>query len=395
MFSTMNPNLNFDVFISYSHRDYVKNNVVIPGNFVSQIKSALDNTGISYWFDENGVLSGDEFAPLIARAIKNCQIFIFISSNNSNSSEWTIKEIATANTYHKKIIPVRLDEALYSEQIIMYLASLNHIDIFSNPEKELQHLVDDIKNFLSQRDRKKLDEKKKKITQKHTVPGLVGLDFFDIIQNSILKRQTIRITYKSYKAQEARDIVVFPYILKEFRSRWFVIGSKNNRKLTLQTLALDRIVSCNIETDIPYRDNPAIDIEHFFDDVVGVSKGINSVAREIKFWVSESQYKYFITKPFHPSQQIEEIIPGNGCVFKIKVIMNRELFSELLTFGGNLRVISPQKAVNTMKSIAFNILNLYNKKSYHVLHPEAAPDTDEDPELDTQFKIIIKSKTAR
>lgn len=379
----MNPNLNFDVFISYSHKDYVKNNVVIPGNFVSQIKSALDNASISYWFDENGVLSGDEFAPLIARAIKNCQIFVFISSSNSNSSEWTIKEIATANTYRKKIIPVRLDDSLYSEQVIMYLASLNHIDIFTNPEKELKHLVDDIKNFLIQRDHKKLDEKRKKITQKHTVPGLVGLDFFDTIQSSILKRQTIKVIYKSYKSQDGREIILYPYILKEFRSRWFVIGSKNNSKLTLQTLALDRIVSCNIESGIPYRDNPMIDVEHFFDDVVGVTKGTNSVAREIKFWVSETRYKYLITKPFHPSQQIEEKIPGNGCVFKINVVMNRELFSELLNYGSDLRVISPLKAVNTMKSNAWKILDLYNKKSYHVLHPEMVPKAIEDTTNDT------------
>ena len=374
----MNENLNFDIFISYSHKDYLENNTVIPGNLVSQIKSALDKAGISYWFDENGVLSGDEFAPLIARAIKSCKIFIFISSSNSNTSEWTIKEIATANTYRKKIIPVRLDDSLYSEQVIMYLAALNHIDIFTNPEKELQHLVEDIKNFLAQLDHKKINEKKKIITQKHKVPGLVGLDHFDTIQKSILKCQTIKVGYKSYKAQDIDEIILFPYILKEFRSRWFVIGSRNNSQLTIKTLALDRIHSISIASDIPYQNNSDIDVEHFFDDVVGVSKNINDVAREIKFWTSESRYKYLITKPFHPSQKIVEKIPGNGCVFTINVVMNRELFSELLTFGNDLRVIYPFKAVNTMKSIIGKTLELYKKKSYHVLHPEAAPIDEAD-----------------
>ena len=48
----------YDVFISYSRRDYVdERNNVIPGNVVSKIKEALTNAGISYWFDEEGIYS--------------------------------------------------------------------------------------------------------------------------------------------------------------------------------------------------------------------------------------------------------------------------------------------------------------------------------------------------
>ena len=72
----------YDVFISYSRKDYVdeKKNV-IPGNVVSKIKEALTQAGISYWFDEEGIYSGDEFAGVLTKAIRNSQIFLFISSN--------------------------------------------------------------------------------------------------------------------------------------------------------------------------------------------------------------------------------------------------------------------------------------------------------------------------
>ena len=55
-------------------------------------------------------------------------------------------------------------------------------------------------------------------------------------------------------------------------NRWFVFGSRATN-LVLFNLALDRIVSIE-PVDIPFRDNPNFDPEHFFDDVIGVSKNI-------------------------------------------------------------------------------------------------------------------------
>lgn len=46
----------YDVFISYSSNDYFdREKNVIPDNVISQIKSYLQNAGISYWFDEEGI----------------------------------------------------------------------------------------------------------------------------------------------------------------------------------------------------------------------------------------------------------------------------------------------------------------------------------------------------
>ena len=48
--------LKYDVFISYSTKDYIdESKNVIPNNVISQIKTALREAGISYWFDEDGI----------------------------------------------------------------------------------------------------------------------------------------------------------------------------------------------------------------------------------------------------------------------------------------------------------------------------------------------------
>ena len=104
----------YDVFISYSRKDYVdENKNVIPGNVVSKIKDALSEAGISYWFDEEGIYSGQNFTEKIVSNIEASKIFLFLSTANSNESKWTSKEIATADEFGKHIIPVRIDKTPY------------------------------------------------------------------------------------------------------------------------------------------------------------------------------------------------------------------------------------------------------------------------------------------
>lgn len=139
----------YNVFISYSTKDYIDGNKnVIPDNVISKVKTALGEAGITYWFDEEGIYSGDEFAPILARAIRESEIFLFISSKSSNESEWTSSEIATAHTYRKKIIPFRIDESVYHESVIMFVARLNTIDYFINPDKAIDRLVESIQDYL-------------------------------------------------------------------------------------------------------------------------------------------------------------------------------------------------------------------------------------------------------
>lgn len=142
-------NEKYDVFISYSRKDYVdeKNNV-IPGNVVSKVKDALMKMKVRVWFDENGVYSGDEFGPLIARAIKNSEIFLFISSHNSNASDWTSNEIATAHAYKKRIIPFRVDDSVFNESVILYIAKLDYIDYTKNQDKAMARMTESINNHL-------------------------------------------------------------------------------------------------------------------------------------------------------------------------------------------------------------------------------------------------------
>lgn len=121
--------MKYDVFISYSREDYVdESKNVIPGNIVSQIKQFLTDNGYTYWFDEEGIYSGDAFVEVITEAIQDSEVFLFVSTQASNRSKWTNHEIATAKLLGKKTIPFRVDNSIYDKSILMYLAPLDYVD---------------------------------------------------------------------------------------------------------------------------------------------------------------------------------------------------------------------------------------------------------------------------
>ncbi len=141
--------MKYDVFISYARDDYENKQTreIIPGNIVSRIKQLLNDNELKYWFDEEGIYSGDQFAGVIADAIEHSMIFLYISTEASNASKWTINEIATAKHLDKKIIPFRYDYSKYNKSILMYLAPLDHIEYPKNKEKAFVQLITSIKTY--------------------------------------------------------------------------------------------------------------------------------------------------------------------------------------------------------------------------------------------------------
>ena len=49
--------------------------------------------------------------------------------------------------------------------------------------------------------------------------------------------------------------------------------------------------------------NPDFDVEHFFDDLIGVSKNIRTRPHRITFRATREQSQYIKTKPLPPSQK--------------------------------------------------------------------------------------------
>lgn len=188
---------------------------------------------------------------------------------------------------------------------------------------------------------------RKPIIHFDSVPNLKGLKLLNPIYNYIAGKQTVRVMYQSFSARQPVEFLLYPHLLKEYRNRWFLFGTRT-KDMVLYNLALDRIISVE-PADIPYRDNPAFDSLHFFDDVIGVSKNIGNKPKTVTFWATSEQSKYILTKPVHHSQQLLSRNDDGSCIFSISVVLNFEFYSVMMSYGPGVKVLSPCVAVHFMK----------------------------------------------
>ena len=165
----------YDVFISYSRRDYVDESYnVIPGNAIAEIQNVFDENGITYWFDKDGIYSGQEFIEIITGAIAESKMLIFISSKHSNESIWTAGEIFEALDGEKAIIPVKIDNSQYNKKFKLLIRPLDYIDYQENPQnalKDLLRAINKVKEDIAQKQREeeKLREEREAEAKKEKI----------------------------------------------------------------------------------------------------------------------------------------------------------------------------------------------------------------------------------
>lgn len=123
-----------------------------------------------------------------------------------------------------------------------------------------------------------------------------------------------------------------------------------------------RVVPNNrVTKPMPQVNHPVFDGEHFFDDVIGVSKNLHNTPRTIKFWASAEQSKYIKTKPLHTSQKLVKENEDGSCVFKIEIVINFEMYSVFMSYGPGVRILSPRQAVSYMRDKTKEMALLYEQ----------------------------------
>lgn len=181
------------------------------------------------------------------------------------------------------------------------------------------------------------------------VPGYTGARFIGAIYEAVRKQQTLIVEYQSFRARYPVAHIVYPYLLKGYRNRWFLIGEKStNRVPQVNIFALDRIHSVTFDREHPFKKCVDFDPEHFFDDTVGVTKQISDKARRVVIRIDRPQAPYVESKPFHKSQIIEQRFPDGSIMLSIKVVINKELERLILGYGGHAEVIAPRELRNSI-----------------------------------------------
>ncbi len=186
---------------------------------------------------------------------------------------------------------------------------------------------------------------------------LKGLEHFTPLFNAIIDRRTLLLSYKSFKVNAEQKITVYPYYLKQYNKRWFLIAWNADLKF-LANFALDRITKIK-ESKKPYQPSD-IDFVDYFDEMIGVSKDTRTTPQKVKLWVSSETWPYIMTKPLHGTQKTISA-DSTGAVISIEVYLNYELEQLILSYGENVKVLEPAELKNKLQKRLADAYQNYQK----------------------------------
>jgi predicted DNA-binding transcriptional regulator YafY len=169
---------------------------------------------------------------------------------------------------------------------------------------------------------------------------LKGREHINPLYQAILKKRPLLVEYKSFKASISQQQIYFPYLLKEYRNRWFLIAKAKKGRYLL-TMALDRIVGFQELAKEEFVEYLGIDFDQYFNDLLGVTKNENDRAHKVILHVKKEHAPYVLTKPLHHSQRLVSE-DADGIVIRIDVVLNFELEREILGFGESMKVLEPR-----------------------------------------------------
>lgn len=177
---------------------------------------------------------------------------------------------------------------------------------------------------------------------------------------AISGRKVIRFGYRTFadKKQPYQEVTVYPYQLRQYNDRWFLIcnpvGNKEHpfESDALFNYALDRMDGkVEVIEDMPFVDT-ALDIDAHFEEIVGVTYFKDVKPIPIFFAVKPQSLSYVMTKYIHASQ--DEVNPETekdfrkrypslkDCkFFSVYCRPNYELYSRFASYGDALVVVEP------------------------------------------------------
>ena len=204
-------------------------------------------------------------------------------------------------------------------------------DVFGDISGALQKVIDVIEISAGQQSGENYD-----FICPEKVPHIKGSEYLATIIQAIKNKRVLRIYYQPFYEDKPYFIEVHPYLLKEHKNRWYMIGL-NDFKEQLRTYSLDRIRDIQI-SDIPYKKQTFSARDYFMNSIGVISPEGDPPKTRIA--VQKTQAQYMITQPWHESQNIEEETEDE-VIFSFRVHQTYEFISLLLSYGKDVKILEP------------------------------------------------------
>ncbi len=187
-----------------------------------------------------------------------------------------------------------------------------------------------------------------------------GFEHLHGIIHAISNRKVIKFQYQKFWDTEKHEKVVTPYALKEFKNRWYLLASDfkpKNGEFFLKTMGLDRISELEILNATFKRENINIDKAYKYN--FGIINATGEEPQEILLSFNTVQANYVKALPIHHSQKIVSE-DKNETIFSVFLVPTYDFQREILSYGENVKVISPKSFKDEMRKEIIKMLNNFS-----------------------------------
>ena len=124
------------IFISYSSHDAA---------LANRLVAYLEQQGYPCWIAPRDIASGGDYTDFINDSIRDCRALVLVMTERSVRSQWVKKELSTAVSYNRTILPFRIEPVKLESGLQFLLNNVQWIDATSGkPEAHFGQLVNGI-----------------------------------------------------------------------------------------------------------------------------------------------------------------------------------------------------------------------------------------------------------
>ncbi|MGB0431513.1 MAG: helix-turn-helix transcriptional regulator [Bacteroidia bacterium] len=250
-------------------------------------------------------------------------------------------------------LPLKNEEKQVIELVANMLSRYENIPIFSN----FKHITQKIFDALNVHSGIENDELLPESIQFDTYHESKGNEWLAQISEGIRKYRKVNIAYQPFGDSKQYKRTIHPYILKEFKGRWYLIGLSESSN-EMRTYALDRITKIEVlDENFPLDEN--FNRKKYFEHSFGIYNLNYGEPLKVLLEFNLGQGYYILSRPIHSTQKLVSQ-SSSSIVVSLKLYVSEDFIMELLSFGDKVRVLEPQSLVNEIQARILKAAQLYS-----------------------------------
>lgn len=164
-----------------------------------------------------------------------------------------------------------------------------------------------------------------------------GNNYLEFFLQCILDRKEVQFNYFNYSKGRSSQHTLHPYLVREYRNRWYVTGYSPTHSAIL-TFGLDRISETKTQGK-SFRIIDSFNGKKFFHHSFGITVN-DLIPQKIELSFTPVEGHYIKAQPLHHTQKVVKDT-AKECRISIHVILSHELKMQLLSYGDSVKIIKP------------------------------------------------------